>query len=241
MKDLARMLVLVACLVCLSALLAPTANADEVDQKTTITFSKPVELPGISLPAGTYVFKMLDYVSDQDLVEVLSQDEQHVLGIFRTIPDYRLNNTTDTSIIFEERASNAPSAIKEWFFPDKHYGHEFVYPEAEAHELARTEQPEQSAEPPVMKSEPATAVENFEQTAPTEQTPPAPEAQLPPQPLMEPEAQQPPQTAEMQQPQQQSMPQELPKTASFLPLTGLIGMLLVAGAVGLRLYSEKIG
>jgi hypothetical protein len=36
------------------------------------------------------------------------------------------------------------------------------------------------------------------------------------------------------------MPSELPKTASFLPLTGLLGMLLVAGAFGLRLYSGKI-
>ncbi len=141
MKDLGRTFLLVACLACLTALLAPNAKGSQWDQKTIITFSKPVELPGIALPAGTYVFKMLDYLSNHDMVEVLSQDEQHVLGIFRTIPDYRVNNTTDTLIIFEERAENTPSAIKEWFFPDRHDGHEFVYPKPKARELARTEQP----------------------------------------------------------------------------------------------------
>ncbi len=139
MKDLGRMFLLVACLVCLSALLASTAKADPWDQKTIITFSKPVELPGISLPAGTYVFKMLNYVSYPDMVEVLTQDEQKVYGLFRTIPDYRVNTTTHTSITFEERAGNTPQAIKEWFFPDRHHGHEFVYAQTSARELARTD------------------------------------------------------------------------------------------------------
>ena len=240
MKNLGRTFVLAGSLVCLSALLAPNAKADEWDQTTTITFGKPVELPGISLPAGTYVFKMLDYLSNQDMVEVLSQDKRTVYGLFRTIPDYRVNNTTRTSIIFEERAAGVPVAIKEWFFPDRHNGHEFVYPKQEALELAKAEQPEPSAEQPMIQNEPATDTKS-EQITPPEQTLPPAEAQLPMQSLQEPEAQQPPEIAETQQPQQQSMPQALPKTASFLPLTGLMGMLLVAGAFGLRLYSGKVG
>jgi hypothetical protein len=230
MRNLGKTFILIGCLVYLSALLAPNAKADQWDQTTTITFSQPVELPGISLPAGTYVFKMLDYLSNQDMVEVLSQDKQHVIGLFRTIPDYRVNNTTETSMIFEERGKGVPQAIKEWFFPDRHNGHEFVYPKPEALELARTEQPKQSAEPPLTKNEPAEVVE---------QTPPPAVAQLAPQPLPQPEVQQPPQIAEMNQPQQQSMPRVLPKTASFLPLTGLLGISLLAGAFGLRLYSGK--
>ncbi len=240
MKNL-RILLLIGCIVYLGAFLAPKAKADEWDQKTTITFSKPVELPGIALPAGTYVFKILDYMSNRDMVEVLSQDEQKVYGLFRTIPDYRVNRTTDTKIIFEERAAGAPTAIKEWFFPDRHDGHEFVYPKPLQLELAKTDEPEnankpaesaepQSTEVQSMKNEPAT-VEHSEQTMPPPQPEQQAETQLPPQPEQEAEAQQPPQAA---------MAGELPKTASLLPLTGLLGMLLVAGALGIRLYSGKI-
>jgi hypothetical protein len=35
--------------------LIPLANADERDQKTIVTFSGPVEIPGHVLQAGTYV------------------------------------------------------------------------------------------------------------------------------------------------------------------------------------------
>ena len=31
------------------------AGADQWDKKTIVTFSSPVELPGVVLPAGTYV------------------------------------------------------------------------------------------------------------------------------------------------------------------------------------------
>ena len=45
--------------------LIPLANADEWDQKTTFTFSGPVEIPGQVLQAGTYVFKLADQQSAQ--------------------------------------------------------------------------------------------------------------------------------------------------------------------------------
>ena len=48
-------------LVVLAAL--PSAKADDWNKKTTVTFSAPVEVPGVGaqiLPAGTYVFKLLD-------------------------------------------------------------------------------------------------------------------------------------------------------------------------------------
>ncbi len=241
MENFGRTLALVLCLVCLVVLWSPSAKADQWDQKTTITFNKPVELPGISLGAGTYVFKMLDYLSDPDMVEVLSQDEQTVYGLFRTIPDYHVNITTHTSIIFEERAAGTPAAIKEWFFPDRHNGHEFVYPKPEALELAKAEQPVQPTAPPPDRSEQSRVVEPSEPAPAPEQTLPAAEEQLPLASPQGPETQQMPQVAETQQPEQESMPNELPKTASPLPLMGLLGILLMAGAFGLRVYSGRIG
>ncbi len=123
-----RAYLLIGCLAVAGIFLAPQAKADQFDQKTTITFSGPVELPGISLPAGTYVFRLVDPAADENIVQVLSADEQKTLGVIRAIPDYRLHVTDTTVIRFEERAAGAPKAIKEWFFPDNHYGQEFIYP-----------------------------------------------------------------------------------------------------------------
>jgi hypothetical protein len=44
--------------------MVPRAFADTWDQRTTFTFSDPVEIPGQVLEAGTYVFKLADSASE---------------------------------------------------------------------------------------------------------------------------------------------------------------------------------
>ena len=45
-----------------------SAQADEWDKKTDVTFNQPVEVPGMVLSAGTYVFKLADSESDRSIV-----------------------------------------------------------------------------------------------------------------------------------------------------------------------------
>ena len=60
---------------------SPGAKADEWNSKTVMTFSGPVEIPGVHLkgwgvlPAGTYVFKILDSQSDRHIVQIFNKDE----------------------------------------------------------------------------------------------------------------------------------------------------------------------
>ena len=121
----------------LLCVVAPSAKADEWNEKSIVTFSGPVEIPGQVLPAGTYVFKLADSTSDRDVVQVFNQEENHLYGTFLAIPDYRLKPTSKPVITFEERAANAPEAVKAWFYPGENYGHEFVYPKKRAMELAK--------------------------------------------------------------------------------------------------------
>ena len=71
----------VCCMALMGAVLAPGAKADDWNRKTVITFSGPVEIPGVHLagwgvlPAGTYVFKILDSQSDRHIVQIFSKDE----------------------------------------------------------------------------------------------------------------------------------------------------------------------
>ena len=121
----------------LLVVMTPRAKADEWDQKTTFTFSGPVEIPGQVLPAGTYVFRLADSEADRNIVEVFNKNETHMYGFFLAIPDYHLKLADKPIITFEERAPGAPQAVKAWFYPGDNYGHDFVYPKVKAQELAK--------------------------------------------------------------------------------------------------------
>jgi hypothetical protein len=125
------------CVVTLGVGLTPKAAADERDKKTIVTFSAPVEVPGKALPAGTYVFKLLDSTSNRNIVQIFDKDEKQLLATILAIPDYRLKPTDKPVIKFEERASNAPEAIKAFFYPGDDYGLQFVYPHDKAVQLAK--------------------------------------------------------------------------------------------------------
>src|ERR1044071_2669481 len=131
----------VFCLGLVGVVLVPAAKADEWNRKTTITFSGPVEIPGVHLagwgvlPAGTYVFKILDSQSDRHIVQIFSKDEKTVYATILAIPNYRLRATDKTVITFRERPAGEPEALRAWFYPGRNWGEEFVYPKAKAIEL----------------------------------------------------------------------------------------------------------
>jgi hypothetical protein len=113
------------------------ATADESDQKTSFTFSGPVEIPGQVLQAGTYVFKLADSGADRDIVQVFNKDETHLYGTFLAVADERLRPAGKPIITFEEAPAGSPEAVKAWFYPGDTYGHEFVYPKTRAVGLAK--------------------------------------------------------------------------------------------------------
>lgn len=116
------------------------AEADAWNRKTVVTFSAPVEVPGVGaqvLPAGTYVFKILDSPSDRHIVQIFNEEESHLYTTILAIPNYRLRATGKTVMTFKERAAGEPQAIRAWFYPGRNWGEEFVYPKKRAIELAR--------------------------------------------------------------------------------------------------------
>src|SRR6266566_7588794 len=113
------------------------AAADERDKKTVVTFSAPVEIPGKALPAGTYVFKVLDSASNRNILQIFDKDEKQLYATILAIPDYRLKPSDKPVVRFEERPSGTPEAIKAFFYPGDDYGLQFVYPHDRAVQLAK--------------------------------------------------------------------------------------------------------
>lgn len=113
-------------------------SADEWNKLTKVTFSGPVEVPGKVLPAGTYVFKLLDSPSNRNIVEIYDADEKRLLDLVLAVSDERIRPTTGKNVIqFSERPAGDPVAIKAWFYPGSNYGEQFVYPHDRAVQLAK--------------------------------------------------------------------------------------------------------
>ncbi len=54
-----------------------------------MTFNKPVEIPGMVLGPGTYVFKLLDSPADRNVVQIFNADESHLYEDILAVPAYR--------------------------------------------------------------------------------------------------------------------------------------------------------
>jgi hypothetical protein len=216
------------CLVVLTIL--PSAKADEWNHKTIMTFNAPVEVPGVgaqTLPAGTYVFKLLDSFSDRHIVQIFNQAEDHVYTTILAIPNYRLKATDKTVVTFRERGEGQPEAIHAWFYPGHEWGEEFVYPKSRALELAK------------IVGEPVLATP-IELPAPVETLKTAPVVAITPagEEVAVTEVVTPPPTEVASE---AAAPAEtLPQTASHLPLVGLIGLLSIGAWFGLSALAKRI-
>jgi hypothetical protein len=126
-----------AALLGLALAVATPAAADEMNQKTVFTFSDSVELPGKTLPAGTYTFRLVDSPSARNVVQVFNKDETELITTLLAVSTERMEPEDEPIVAFAERAENAPPAIQFWFYPGRTIGHEFVYPREQATRIAR--------------------------------------------------------------------------------------------------------
>jgi hypothetical protein len=225
MKILKTVLV-VAALAVLGAMSVTSARADEWNKKTVITFSQPVEIPGQVLPAGTYTFKLMESPSDRHIVQVFTGDGMHIIATVLAINNFRLQATDKTVVTFSERSGDNPEALKAWFYPGNTYGQEFVYPKQRAIQLAVASNepvPAIAVETADLTTAPIIAVTPDQKEVPVEEaiqtTPPVATAAP---------------VAEAKDPAPVAVAQELPKTASTIPLIALLGLASLGVAFTLK-------
>lgn len=127
-----------ACVIAVLAFTGTTAHAQTIDDRTFFTFSQPVALPGVTLPAGKYLFRTPDATTGRRVVQVLSADGVQSYAMLLSIPVQRFTAPAQPEIRFMETAEGAPLAIKSWWYPGKTVGYEFIYPKQQALTLART-------------------------------------------------------------------------------------------------------
>jgi hypothetical protein len=201
----------------LGTFLVPSSRADEYDTKTVITFSQPFEIPGGKvLPAGTYTFKLMDSPADRHIVQIFNADGTQIFATVLAINNYRFTATGKTVMLFSERPADAPDALKAWFYPNNNWGQEFVYPKRRAIQLALAEK------------EPVPALT-------TDTLPVIAELKTAPIIAITPEQKEVP-VAEVIQTSPLVAENELPRTASLLPLIALLG----AASLGFAFVLKRI-
>ena len=236
-----KSLAIICSLVLTAMAVAIQVKADDFNKKTTLTFTEPFEVPGAGaqiLPAGTYVFKIMESPNDREIVQIFSADELHLYTTILAIPNLRLKATDKTVLTFGERGAGQPQAIKAWFYPGQEWGQEFVYPKARALELAKiVNEPILAMPIEVTDTVPVETLRTVQLAAvqPTgEEVPVTTIVDNPPVAIM---AQAEPQV--QPQPQPQAQAQTLPETASSLPLFALIGLVSLLSGFTLLVITKR--
>src|SRR5262249_35047312 len=91
-RGIVRSLFIIAGLVALLGIsITPKAGADiwsfgPIDRSTVLTFSGPVSLPGVTLPAGSYLFRFISPINSPDVLQVMSVDGTESYAMLHTIP-----------------------------------------------------------------------------------------------------------------------------------------------------------
>lgn len=242
MRHVKSILGVLCSMVLLTAVTAEPAAAQTYERVTRLTFSAPVELPGMILPAGTYTFRLVDSDSTRHVVNVFdADDEKHIHTVF-AMPARRVDISDETVVTFRETALAAPLPIRYWYYPADHMGQEFAYDKDRALEIAAAtgesvlaieddEITRVEASPTVTTTPPPVVVE------------PAPVVVEPAPVVVEPVEIEPvrPVVVEPVHPEMRPVATtgELPDTASPLPLVGLVGLIALGGALVTRAYRRS--
>jgi hypothetical protein len=137
------------CLILVLFVLAPPfTQGDEWNLATKFRISHAFEVPGLVLQPNTpYVIRLYDSPAERHVVQIYNEDQTEMLTMFFGVSTHRLEPADETVFTFVEVEPNHPLPIKEWFYPGRQRGLEFVYPKDRAMEIAR------HAREPILASE----------------------------------------------------------------------------------------
>jgi hypothetical protein len=120
-----KSLLAIAGVAVLGVLMTASAQAWNTDTNY-VTFSAPVALPGVTLAAGTYVFRSPTEL-DKNVVQVLNRKQTETYFMGFTAPADRPLGQPDRMVIMGEAAPGQATPIKAWFPLGERDGHMFKY------------------------------------------------------------------------------------------------------------------
>jgi hypothetical protein len=220
----------------------PASAQQTMDSRTEFTFNQPVELPNVTLPPGTYIFRFIDATSGKKVMQVQAKDASNkTYGLFMTISAERPRPSDEAELRFLETPAGQPAAVKTWWYPGNTIGREFIYPRSQARRLA------QATNETVLTSESETVTsenrEDLGYMSPSGQVTELTDEQLvdvaantPPEGAVDASTAARPTATSGAARQEGTMARaSLPKTSTPLAGIGLVGLLSLLGAAALKI------
>lgn len=191
----------------------------QTPETSTLPVNEPLDVGGTVLQPGVYTIRVLPSLKDRNKVQITSADLQTVYATVLTVPHALQPNeeVPNTVFVYYPAGEGMPAALRTWYAPDPDAsggGHDIVYDQARAQQLARL------GNSSVVSYPTATVVADLD-TAPLQVVTPRATVEtytyVPP-----------PMTSA-------AKPMEMPDTASNVPLIALFGLLSLGGAVAIRM------
>ena len=127
---LVRKIVHTLCGVVLFGVLAASTTGAITDHRRTtyFTFSGTVQMPGVALPAGTYIFEVANPDGGGDIVRVLSRDRKKAyLMQFTYFVERPSRGKLDATITLGETSAGVPPKVTAWYPQSETRGRQFIY------------------------------------------------------------------------------------------------------------------
>jgi hypothetical protein len=233
------------------------AQGSTWDKRTFLTFSGTVQVPGATLPAGTYVFRLAN-PDTKTVWHVLDARERHVLATFFSVRTadrtWEEQNAADGKpvVTFHETRRGVPPAVHVLYYPTDPAGSEFLYSKKQAETFAVLTQPSiptiagaasTDAAAPVTAPQPEAIQARNDaspETVPQTDASQTPISDSPPVATSGSDDERPVGTSGRDQAAApspvaaESRATELPATASALPLIGIAGVLALGAVLSMR-------
>src|SRR5687768_378418 len=116
MKRVTKIVTACAAAALLTLTISVAAQDFNTHERSFLTFSGPIEMPGVRLEAGTYVFRLAD-TAGRNVVQVLNQDESKMLGQWLFVQAERPEVSGETVVTFKETNPGATPAVQYWYYP----------------------------------------------------------------------------------------------------------------------------
>jgi hypothetical protein len=121
-----RILTSFIAVVALVALAGVSGKATSAELTNSLTFNRPVALPGVTLPAGTYLFERFEGWAN--VVRVTEAKTRRPLYMGFTDPVRRPHTLqADQLVVLGEAPRGEPARVAIWFPIGRRDGHRFIY------------------------------------------------------------------------------------------------------------------
>jgi len=117
---------LILCCALACVMMIPMAKADPWNKRTMV-INESLEVPGMVLDPGTYVFQLADSQLNRHIVQIWTGDGLYRITTILALPAYRTEAPDHTVLTYDGRPADQQTALRQWFYPGDNTGQEFVY------------------------------------------------------------------------------------------------------------------